>query len=133
MPFIGVDYGGRRIGVAISESGVLASPHSVIANDRETLTKLETLAREIGAETFVVGIARRTHSQAGEGKFRDFAEGLRQKTCKSVQLWDETLSTVEANERLRASGRRSAKHDLDMYAAAVILQSYLDALARRTP
>jgi putative transcription antitermination factor YqgF len=133
MPFIGVDYGGRRIGVAISESGVLASPHAVIENDGETMTKLDALAREIGAETFVVGLARRTHSQAGERKFLDFAEALRQKTCKSVELWDETLSTVEANERLRASGRKSGKKDIDMYAAAVILQSYLDALARRTP
>ena len=132
MPFVGVDYGGRRIGVAISESGVLASPHSVIENDGEAMRKLETLAREISAETFVVGIARRTHSDAGERKFQDFAEALRQKTCKSVELWDETLSTVEANERLRASGRKSGKHDIDMYAAAVILQSYLDALARRT-
>jgi RNase H-fold protein (predicted Holliday junction resolvase) len=47
-------------------------------------------------------------------------------------LWDESLSTVEAAERLRASGRsrREAQKDIDMHAAAVILQSYLDDQAR---
>ena len=132
MSLIGIDYGGRRIGVAVSESGVLASPHSVIANDEKTMDKLTALAREIEAETFVVGLARRARSTAGEKKFRDFAERLRQKTCKSVVLWDETLSTVEAAERLRASGRSGGRSDIDMYAATVILQSYLDAQGGRT-
>jgi putative transcription antitermination factor YqgF len=131
VSLIGIDYGGRRIGVAVSESGVLASPHSVIENDERAMTRLEDLAREIEADTFVVGVARRSRSAAGERKFVAFADALRQKTCKTVVLWDETLSTVEANERLRASGRKSSPHDIDMYAAAVILQSYLDS--RRTP
>ncbi|HEY8712321.1 MAG TPA: Holliday junction resolvase RuvX, partial [Thermoanaerobaculia bacterium] len=53
---------------------------------------------------------------------------LRQRTCKPVLLWDETLSTVEAEERLRANGRKRARRseDIDMYAAAIILQSWLD-------
>jgi putative Holliday junction resolvase len=127
VAILGIDYGGRRIGVAVSESGVLASPHSVVANDGRAIAELDRLARELGADTFVVGVPRRARTTDGEAKFRRFAEELRQRTCKTVVLWDETLTTVEAEERLRQSGRsRRGKEKLDMYAAAVILQSYLD-------
>ena len=128
---MGIDYGGRRIGVAVSESGVLASPHSVIENDARALERLAAIAEEIGAQTIVVGVARRARSRDGEEKFARFAGQLRQKTCKPVVLWDESLSTVQAEERLRASGRRS-RSDIDMYAAAVILQSYLDHSGRKS-
>ncbi len=125
MAILGIDYGGRRIGVAVSESGVLASPHSVMANEGDVIAELDRLGRELGADTFVVGIPRRARTTDGEAKFRRFAEELRQRTCKTVVLWDETLTSVEAEARLRESGRRGKDH-LDMYAAAVILQSYLD-------
>ncbi|HSP13236.1 MAG TPA: Holliday junction resolvase RuvX [Thermoanaerobaculia bacterium] len=133
MSLIGIDYGGRRIGVAVSESGVLASPHSVIANEGDIIAEIDRLGRELGADTYVVGLPRRTHSTDGEAKFRRFAEELRQKTCKPVVLWDETLTSIEAEERLRESGHKGrGKKELDMYAAAVILQSYLDHQSGRT-
>jgi putative holliday junction resolvase len=120
VSIIALDLGGRRIGIAISDS--------VMRNEGDVIAKLANLARELDAETFVVGIPRRTHASANDQKYRDFAEELRQKTCKQVVLWDESLSTVEASERLRASGRnrREAQKEIDMHAAAVILQSYLD-------
>lgn len=129
-----IDLGARRIGIAVSESGVLASPHSVMRNEGDVLEKLARLVSELDAEELVVGIPRRTHASASEEKFRDFAEALRQRTCKRVVLWDESLSTVEAMEQLRAAGRnrRDAQKDIDMHAAAVILQSYLDHTSRRS-
>jgi putative Holliday junction resolvase len=130
VPLVGVDYGGRRVGIAVSESGVLASPHSVLANDDQIVDRVARVAEDVEADTIVVGIARRARSGAGEEKFRRFADALRQRTCKSVVLWDETLSTVEAAARLRDSGKKS-KDDIDMYAAAVILQSYIDHHAGR--
>ena len=132
--FIGIDLGARRIGIAVSDSGVLATPHSVLRNEGDVVAKLEHLARELEAETFVLGLPRRTHSTSGEQKYRDFADTLRQRTCKEVVLWDESLSTVEAMDRLRAGGRsrREAQKDIDMHAAAVILQSHLDDRAGRT-
>ncbi len=135
MSTIGIDLGARRIGVAVSDSGVLATPHSVLRNEGDVVAKLETLARELEADTFVVGIPRRAHASASERKFRDFADALRQRTCKEVVLWDESLSTVEASESLRAAGRsrRDAQKDIDMHAAAVILQSYLDDRNGRLP
>ena len=129
MPsIIGIDLGAKRIGIAVSDSGVVATPHSVMRNEGDVIAKLESLARELDADTFVLGIPRRTHASASEQKFHDFAGSLRQRTCKQVVLWDESLSTVEANEKLRASGksRRDAQKTIDMHAAAVILQSWLD-------
>jgi putative Holliday junction resolvase len=125
MSIMAVDYGARRIGIAVSDSGTLATPHSVLRNEGDVIEKLAGLARELDAQTIVVGIAR------GGEKFRQLAEQLRQKTCKPVVLWDEALTTVEAAERLRQGGRRrrDAQRDIDMHAAAVILQSYLDHLA----
>lgn len=133
-PILGVDLGGKRIGLAVSDSGIVATPHAVIRNEGDVIAKLERVALELGAETFVVGLPRRAHASAAEQKYRAFADELRQRTCKAVVLWDESLSTVEAAEQLRASGhsRRDAQKDIDMHAAAVILQSYLDDRARRS-
>ena len=133
MSLIGIDYGAKRIGVAVSGSGEIATPHSVVRNEGDVVAKLASVGEQLEAETYVVGIARRPNSAAGEQRFRDFAERLRQKTCKEVVLWDEALTTVEAAERLRAEGRnrRDAEREIDMVAAAVILQSYLDDRARR--
>ena len=124
-----IDYGARRIGIAVSDSGEIATPHSVMRNEGDIVEKLSNLGRELDAELFVVGVPRRPG--ADERKFRDFAEGLRQKTCKEVVLWDEALTTVEASENLRAAGRnrREAQREIDMHAAAVILQSWLDRRA----
>ena len=132
---IAIDLGARRIGIAVSDSGVVATPHSVMRNEGDVLTKLANLARELEADEFVVGIPKRTHASANDEKYRQFAEELRQRTCKPVVLWNEALSTVEAMERLQAAGknRREAQKDIDMHAAAVILQSYLDDPARRSP
>lgn len=128
-----IDYGARRIGIAVSESGLIATPHSVVKNEGDVVAKLSNLARELGAETIVVGIPRRAHASPAEAKFRSLAERLRQSTCKEVVLWDEALTTTEAAARLREAGRgrREAQREIDMHAATVILQSYLDDRAGR--
>jgi putative transcription antitermination factor YqgF len=132
MSLMGIDYGGKRIGIATSASGVLATPHSVIENGGDAVDRIARIGEELEADIYVVGIARRSRTTAGEQKFHDFAESLRQRTCKTVVLWDETLSTVEAAARLRDSGRKGRDQtDIDMYAAAIILQAYLDEQGRR--
>ena len=134
MSIVGIDFGARRVGVAVSDSGIVATPHSVLRNEGDVVEKVARLGGELDADTYVVGIARRAKSGAGEERFRNFADALRQRTCKVVVLWDEALTTVEASEKLRAAGRsrRDAEREIDMHAAAVILQSYLDARERRT-
>jgi putative Holliday junction resolvase len=128
-----IDYGARRIGIAVSDSGILATPHSVVRNEGDVIEKLASLAADVGAETIVLGIPRRERPDRRDEMFRDLAERLRQKTCKEVVLWDESLSTAVASDRARQTGRsrRDAQRDIDMHAAAVILQSYLDELARQ--
>src|SRR5947209_19828488 len=123
-----IDYGARRVGIAVSDSGSIATPHSVIRNEGDVVEKLAALATELDAETIVLGVAR------DAPKFHQLADRLRQKTCRPVVLWDEALTTVEAAERLRANGkkRRDAQREIDMHAAAVILQSYLDHAGRRS-
>ena len=129
MSIMAIDWGARRIGVAVSDSGTIATPHSVVRNEGDIIETLSNLARELDAETIVVGVARNAP------KFHDLADRLRQKTCKRVVLWDEALTTVEAAAQLRAGGRkrREAQRDIDMHAAAVILQSYLDHHAGGAP
>ena len=130
---IAIDLGAKRIGIAVSDSGVVATPHSVLRNEGDVLGKLANLGQQLEADEYVLGIPRRTHASANDQKYRDFADALRQRTCKPVVLWDEALSTVEAMERLAATGkkRREAQKDIDMHAAAVIFQSYLDDPAQR--
>lgn len=134
MSFLGIDMGSRRVGIAVSESGVLATPHSVIANSGDQEALLDTiseLARELEVHTIILGIPRTRRMDAGftEARFESLAEALRQKTCKEVILWNEALTTVEAESRLRAAGRKRREIDfrIDMEAASIILQSWLDA------
>jgi putative Holliday junction resolvase len=128
-----IDYGARRIGIAVSDSGILATPHSVLRNEGDVIEKLAAVAVEVGAETIVFGLPRRERPDRRDQMLRDLAERLRQKTCKEVVLWDESLSTAVASDRARQTGRsrRDAQRDIDMHAAAVILQSYLDELSRQ--
>lgn len=132
---VGIDLGTRRIGVAVSDSGIVATPHSVMKNEGNIVEKLAALGARLEASMFVVGIPRRQHAGAADRRYEAFAESLRQESCKPVVLWDESLSTVEAAEHLRAGGvsRRDAQRQIDMHAAAVILQSWLDESARRQP
>src|ERR1041385_2697900 len=105
MALMAIDYGGRRIVIAVGDSGVVATPHSVVRNEGDVVATLARLAHDVGAETIVVGLPRRAHASAAERKFRELAERLRQTTCKEVVLWDETLSTAEAAAQLRGRGR----------------------------
>src|SRR5438045_9777815 len=116
MSIVGIDLGARRVGVAISDSGVIATPHSVVRTEGDIVEKIAQLGSTLNASLYVVGIARRAMSATGEERFRNFAEKLRQKTCKPVVLWDEALSTVEAAAQLRESGRsrRDAEREIDM-------------------
>src|SRR5580765_6163925 len=101
-----IDYGTRRIGVAVSDSGVLATPHSVVPNEGDIIGRLAGLAAELEATTIIVGIPRRRFTDPREKIFRDFAERLRQKSCKEVVLWDEELTTADAASQLQAAGRK---------------------------
>lgn len=132
-PWIGLDVGERRIGVAVSdELGWFAQPYSVI--ERKGLTadveSLVQLAGDCNAQGFVVGLPRRTTGEAGpEVEYvRAFVAALQQQTSLPIEWYDERFSTVVAERALREQGVRGAKRRrrIDQVAAAVILQDFLD-------
>jgi putative Holliday junction resolvase len=134
MAWLGIDFGSRRIGVALSHAGEIAEPHSVIARGDDLGTVVERIARlaeEHEAQTIVVGIPKggRVAPSDNLRHYTLFAQLLRERLSADVVLWDESYSTTEAASRLRETGRRrrDAKERIDMLAAAVILQSYLDS------
>lgn len=131
---VGVDFGTRRVGLAVSTSGVLATPHSVVFNDgsiEAVVERIVSLGEEIAADLYVVGLPRRTRSGSDDPAlepYRALASVLGQRTRKEVVLWDEGFSTTEATARRRERGGRRTRDqtDIDKEAAAVILQSWLD-------
>lgn len=135
VSILSIDLGSRRIGLAVSDSGSIASPHSVVRNEGDIVEKIARLGEQLEVSEFILGVPRRNHATSAEDKYHRFAHALRQRTCKPVTLWDETLSTVDAAEMLRSAGlsRRDSQSQIDMHAAAVILQSFLDDRAGRTP
>jgi putative holliday junction resolvase len=139
---LGVDVGGRRIGLAISDaSGVLARPLEVIeARGRDQVVRVaEAIARaaaeEDGLRLVVVGLPRRLDGTPNEqtAAVTAFVEALRARIPQPVVLQDERLSSVEAESRLALRDRdwRSRKKKLDAAAAAVILQDYLDEAGQK--
>lgn len=140
MRLIGLDVGEARIGVAVSDpTGTLASAREVLARRPEALA-LQAIARlveEEEAEAIIVGLPRslsgELHSQAA--LVQEFADKLRKEVQVPVEFWDERLSTVAAEREMRAAGtkRERRKAMIDAVAAAIILQSYLDARRAQTP
>ena len=130
MRVMGVDYGRERVGVALSDPlGKLATPLVVVkARDRDwALAELRRLAERHEAQALVVGLALNMDGSEGPAAAacREFGEILRKKTRLPVFYEDERLSTETARERLLGQGRDL--QDIDRYAAAVVLQSWLDA------
>ena len=155
MRSLGLDVGGRRTGVAISDpQGILATPLTVLASEDEDalINEILKLVERYKAECIVVGLPRRLNGELGKqaNKVTTFTNKLSQRAKRSnlnqldVQLWDERLSTkaaerlkMEANGRgskLGSRAKRGAKNrrfsikaEVDAMAAAFILQGFLDS------
>lgn len=140
---LGIDYGLRRIGFALSDaSGTLASPLSVLArpqSERETLRLvsveiLRLAAEDDGLGTVVVGWPRRLDGSPNDQtpRVEAFARALGAAVPMPVVLQDERLTSHEADERLATGERdwRKRKAKLDAAAAAIVLQDFLDARPR---
>jgi putative holliday junction resolvase len=128
---LGLDIGGKRIGVAISdEMGVIASPVGMVPRGPASAAQIRAHAERLGAVGLViglpVGLSGREGPQAAE--VRSFMESITPEIGLPVEWWDERLSTTIAERSLIASGTRrdKRKQQVDAAAAAVILQGYLD-------
>jgi putative Holliday junction resolvase len=134
MRALGIDPGDRRIGVALSDpTGALASPLKVLAHISRKIdaASIAEIAREEGVGLIVVGQATDTDGKPTvQGrKAARLAAAIREQTNTPVELWDESYSTKEAQtaRRIAEAPRKKRSGHLDDLAAAVILQSYLDA------
>ena len=131
MRILGMDVGDRRIGLALSDpTGMLASPFGFVERGPSDLADIMLIAEENEVVEIVVGLPLSLSGDSGvqAGKVRGFIMELRLQTDLPIKTVDERLSTVQAQDMLRQSGRRGRrdKGGLDAAAAAVILQAYLD-------
>ena len=136
MRTIGLDYGTKTVGVAISdESRLIAQPLETIerkhANKlRQTYARIEALIGEYQCDTIVLGLPKNMNNTEGEraAATREFAADLERRTGLPVVFVDERLTTVEADRILDATGvaQSRRKEHIDKMAAAIILQNYLD-------
>jgi len=125
---------GNRVGVALSDPrGLLARPLLVFkrGSRQEDFTRIAHLVAEHQVEKVIVGLPLNMDGSEGPQAawVRDYSAALAQALAVPVELWDERLTTVEAQEIFHAQGKRVDRSRLDALAAAVILQSYLDAQA----
>lgn len=128
---MGIDPGTKRTGVAIGVGGI-AHPFRVLTETGDDLVRrIAELAREEGVTEIVVGNPRRLDGSEGPAAeaARDLADTLAAGTGLPVTMWDERLTTSEAERSLVGAGvRRKRRRDVvDKVAASVMLQSYLDA------
>jgi len=137
MRILGLDYGSRRIGVALcDELGMTATGIATIArkNREADLAAIAELVRRHGVERIVVGYPLRLDGSEGIQceKVDRFIRRLETRLSLPTTRWDETLSTKAAEELLRERGLRREKlrEAVDRVAACLILQGYLDAAAR---
>ena len=140
MRILGLDYGSRTCGVAVSDPlGITAQGLETIVRKEEnklrrTLARIEELVREYGAEKIVLGFPLNMNDTIGPRaeKTLAFKEMLERRTGLPVILQDERLTTVEAEEVLIEAGvrREYRKLYVDKLAAVLILQGYLDGLPR---
>lgn len=134
--YLGIDFGEKRVGVATGDSLVgVASPHSTIrrTGDRQVIAEIKALAAESGAEVLVVGEPRRLDGSVGPAaeRARAFARKLGEACGLPVRTVNESLTSVEAERRLRAVGvdPRRRPERVDAVAAQILVE---EALARET-
>jgi putative Holliday junction resolvase len=133
---LGIDYGLRRIGLALSDpTGTIASPLETVmrrAGKRPPITKLETIARERDADHLVVGLPLSLDGSESEwcAEVRSVGERLAERLSLEVSFVDERMTSVRAERAVRASGlpkrKREDKRRIDAAAAQLILQAWLD-------
>lgn len=140
---MGLDFGSKTVGVAISDELLITAQGIEIIRRtsenklRQTCARIEALIEEYHVGRIVLGFPKNMNNTVGERaeKSLAFKEMLERRTGLSVVMWDERLTTVEANRTLMEGKvrREERKKYVDKLAAVYILQGYLDYLAMKTP
>lgn len=141
MRIMGLDFGSRTVGVAVSDGLLLTAQGLEIVRResenklRKTLARIEQIISEYEVEKIVLGYPKNMNNTEGErcAKTVEFKEMLERRTGLTVVLWDERLSTVAADRLMMESGvrRENRKKYVDQIAATFILQGYLYSIAMK--
>lgn len=139
MRILGLDFGSRTVGVAVSDELLLTAQGLEIIRRqspgklRQSLARIEAIIQEYHVERIVLGYPKNMNNTEGERceKTKEFQEMLTRRTGLPVTLWDERLTTVAADRHMVESGirRENRKQYVDEIAAVFILQGYLDYLS----
>lgn len=141
MRILGLDYGSKTVGVAVSDELLLTAQGLEIVRResenklRKTLARIEQIIEEYGISRIVLGFPKNMNNTVGERgeKTLLFKEMLEKRTGLEVVLWDERLTTVSADRAMMEAGvrRENRKKYVDKIAASFILQGYLDSVAMK--
>ena len=141
MRIMGLDYGAKTVGVAISDEMLLtAQPKETIKRERasklrQTLARIEALMKEYDVEKVVIGLPKKLNNDEGDrcDRTREFGDMVERRSGLEVIYWDERLTTVAADAVLAEGGVRkeSRKAYIDKVAASLILQGYLDSISEK--
>lgn len=130
---LGIDYGEKRIGIAVSDAlGLTAQSKPYIRNDEFVMQKLIETIEKYDIKLILCGLPK--HTQGGvtekEKEVKQFIESVKAQYSISVEFWDERFSTKAVTRHLISGGvsRKKRKEIIDSQAAAFILQGYLDKL-----
>ncbi len=139
MRIMGLDYGTKTVGVAVSDPlGLTAQGIETVERKEEnklrrTCARIEELVREYQVEKIVLGFPKHMNNDIGERALKtlEFRDMLARRTGLEIIMWDERLTTVSAERTLMESGvrRENRKKFIDKIAAVFILQGYLDSLS----
>ena len=141
MRIMGLDYGSKTVGVAISDPlGLTAQGIETIWRKEEnklrrTCARIEELISEYGVEKIVLGLPKHMNNDIGDRAERslEFGEMLKRRTGLEVVMWDERLTTAQAERTLMEGKvrREDRKKYIDKIAAVFILQGYLDSIYQK--
>jgi len=136
MRIMGLDFGSKTVGVAVSDELLITAQGLEIIRrkeenkQRQTLARIEELIVEYGVTEIVLGYPKNMNDTLGDRvqKTEEFKEKLERRTGLPVVLWDERLTTVAADKLMMEAGirRENRKDYVDRIAASFILQGYLD-------
>ena len=137
MRVLALDHGTRRVGVAVSdELQMIAQPLEYIAPEpfADFLARLKEILREKEISLILIGLPRNMDGSYGPAalKVQEFVAALKDAVTVPIKTWDERLTTVQAQKFLIQGKvrREQRKQKVDKTAAAILLQSYLDGLAK---
>lgn len=138
MRIMGLDYGTKTVGVAVSDALLITAQavETITRKDenklRKTCARIEALIAEYEVDKIVLGLPKHMNNDIGERALKsiEFGEMLQRRTGLEVVMWDERLTTVSAERTLIENKvrREDRKKYIDKIAAVFILQGYLDSL-----